>query len=85
MKAEVTKVLIILAVATVLASIALTFAQPYYSMNEEANAKYHDEGEEQMEQMREECTEMRKEMYHADHHTSMHNETTESHGQNGCH
>jgi len=88
MKSGLTKLLIFLAVATALASIALTFAKPYQVVTEETSAEYHEECEELMEQMHEEHTDMMNEMHHNNHNTydaQMHNETAESQDRHGCH
>ena len=85
MKSGLTKLLVFLAVATALASIALTFAEPYQVATEETNAEYHEECEELMEQMHEEHTDMMNEMHHNNHNTQEHNETVESQDRHGCH
>jgi hypothetical protein len=85
MKSKLTKLLILLAAATTLASIALTFAQPYHAVTKETNAEYHEECKELREQMHKECTEMMNHMHHGNHDSRMQNETMESHGHQGCH
>ena len=86
MKSGLTKLLILLAVATALASIALTFAKPYQVVTEETNAEYHEEEwDELMEQMHEEHTDMMNEMHHNTYDAQMHNKTAESQGRHGCH
>ena len=85
MKSGLTKILIFLAVATALASIALTFAKPYQAVTEETSAEYHEECEELMDQMHEEHTDMMNEMHHNTYDAQMHNETAESQGRHGCH
>jgi hypothetical protein len=66
MKSRLLKLLFALLVATILASVALTFAQSSL-MAEEANLRGHGECERQMEHMHRECAETMNEMRHGEH------------------
>lgn len=69
MKSRLLKLIFALLVATVLTSVALTFAQSNL-MAEEANLRGYGECEwqmEQMEHMHRECIEMMNETHHGEH------------------
>lgn len=81
MKSRLLKLLFALLVAIVLASVALTFAQPNGLMAEKANMERHEQCEQQMErmeQMHRECTEMMNGMHHGEHKNF-------GNGHHGCH